>query len=82
MHSITMNWEYRSKISFFVWGKIMHANGLDMSLSIADIYGTITVEQSNLENTFTDHFTNYRRSGIVNSIENLKNYKHHEAANY
>ena len=40
-----MNWEYRSKISFFVWGKIMHANGLDMSLSIADIYGTITVEQ-------------------------------------
>ena len=45
MHSITMNWEYRSKISFFVWGKIMHANGLDMSLSIADIYGTITVEQ-------------------------------------
>ena len=47
MHSITMNWEYRSKISFFVWGKIMHANGLDMSLSIADIYGTITVEQSN-----------------------------------
>ena len=47
MHSITMNWEYRSKISFFVWGKIMHANGLDMSLSIADIYGTITAEQSN-----------------------------------
>ena len=47
MHSITMNWEYRSKISFFVWGKIIHTNGLDMSLSIADIYGTITVEQSN-----------------------------------
>ena len=47
MHSITMNWEYRSKISFFVWGKIIYTNGLDMSLSIADIYGTITVEQSN-----------------------------------
>ena len=30
-----------------VLGKIIHGNGLDMSLSIVDIYGTITVEQSN-----------------------------------
>ena len=30
-----------------VLGKKIHANGLDMSLSIADIYGTITVEQIN-----------------------------------
>ena len=30
-----------------VLGKIIHASGLDMSLSIADIYGTITIEQIN-----------------------------------
>ena len=30
-----------------VLGKIIHGNGLDMSLSIVDIYGTLTVEQSN-----------------------------------
>ena len=59
MHSITINWEYKPKFHFRmgelctvfctmkVLGKIIHANGLDMSLSIADIYGTITVEQSN-----------------------------------
>ena len=30
-----------------------------------------------------DIFTKiYRRSGIINSIENLKNYKYHETANY
>ena len=27
--------------------KIIHTSGLDMSLSIADIYGTITIEQIN-----------------------------------
>ena len=59
MHSIIMNWEYRPKFHFpyggtsycfctmKVLGKIIHADGLDMSLSIADIYGTITVEQIN-----------------------------------
>ena len=59
MRSITMNWEYRPKFHFSyggtsycfshdeVLGKKIHANGLDMSLSIADIYGTITVEQIN-----------------------------------
>ena len=30
-----------------VLGKKIHANGLNMSLSIADIYGSITVEQIN-----------------------------------
>ena len=59
MHSITMNWEYRPKFHFLYEGtsycfshdesfrKKIHVNGLDMSLSIADIYGTITVEQIN-----------------------------------
>ena len=30
-----------------VLGKIVHANGLDMSLSLEDIYGTIAIEQIN-----------------------------------
>ena len=90
-----------------VLGKIIHADGLDMSLSIADIYGTITVEQINsgkhvyrsFEGYLTLYLSLYKiylqkfidtnpliereiRSGIINSTENLKNYKHHERANY
>ena len=88
-------------------GKIIDARSLDMTLSKADIYGTITVEQINsgkhvyrsFEGYLTLYLSLYKiylqkfidtnplivgdiRSGIINSIENLKNYKHHEAANY
>ena len=90
-----------------VLGKIIDASGLDMSLSIADIYGTTTVEQvksgidvyRSFEGYLTLYLSLYKiylqkfidtnplierdiRSGIINSIENLKNYKHHETANY
>ena len=90
-----------------VLGKIIDASGLDMSLSIADIYGTTTVEQiksgKHVYRSFEGYLTLYLslykiylqkfidtnplivgdiRSGIINSIENLKNYKHHETANY
>ena len=59
MHSSTINWGYKSKLHFLyggtsycfctmrVLGKIINANGLDMSLSIAGIYGTTAVEQIN-----------------------------------
>ena len=90
-----------------VLGKIIDASGLDMSLSIADIYGTTTVEQiksgKHVYRSFEGYLTLYLslykiylqkfidtnplierdiRSGIINSIENLKNYKHYETANY
>ena len=80
---------------------------LDMSLSIADIYGTTTAEQiksgkrvyKSFEGYFILYLSLYKiylqkyidtnplierdiRSGIINSIENLKNYKLHETANY
>ena len=89
-----------------VLGKIIDAIGLDMSLSIADIYGTTTVEQiksgKHVYRSFEGYLTLYLslykiylqkfvdtnpliegdiRSGIINSIENLKNYKHHKTAN-
>ena len=59
MHPITINWEYKPKFHFSygelhivfctmrVLGKTIDARSLDMSLSKADIYGTITVEQIN-----------------------------------
>ena len=91
-----------------VLGKVIDASGLDMSLSIADIYGTTTVEQiksvKHVYRSFEGYFSLYLslykiyftklyrhkstkreiciRSGIINSTENLKNYKHHETANY
>ena len=92
-----------------VLGKVIDASGLDMSLSIADIYGTTTVEQiksvKHVYRSFEGYFPLYLslykiylqnfidtnplrereiciRSGIINSTENLKNYKHHETANY
>ena len=90
-----------------VLGKIIDASGLDMSLSIADIYGTTTVEQvkpgKHFYRSFEGYLTLYLplykiylqkfintnplierdiRSGIIKSMENLKNYKHHETANY
>ena len=52
MHSITMNWEYRPKFHFSC-GEASYCFSHDerknksTSLSIADIYGTITVEQIN-----------------------------------
>ena len=83
-----------------VLGKIVDASGLDMSLSIADIYGTTTVEQiksgKHVYRLFEGYFTLYLslykiylqkfidtnplikrdiRSGIINSGENLKNYR-------
>ena len=86
-----------------VLGKIIDAIGLDMSLSIADIYGTTTVEQiksgKHVYRSFEGYLTLYLSlykiylqkfihanplterdiwSGIINSIENLKNYKHRE----
>ena len=86
-----------------VLGKIIDASGLDMSLSIADIYGTTTVEQiksgKHVYRSFEGYLTLYLSlykiylqkfihanppterdiwSGIINSIENLKNYKHRQ----
>ena len=48
MKCIQLQWigNIGQKFHFSYGGKIIHANGLDMSLSIADIYDTITVEQS------------------------------------
>ena len=46
MHSITINWEFRKGelhtifCTMEVLGKIIDASGLDMSLSIADTYGS------------------------------------------
>ena len=90
-----------------VLGKIIDASGLDMSLSIADIYGNTTVEQiksgKHVYRSFEGYLTLYLslykiylqkfidtnplierdiRPGIINSNENLKNYKHHETVNY
>ena len=56
MHSVTVYCQYKPKFifrlgklhnSYFIYtmkvsGKIIDARGLDMSLSIADIYGTTT----------------------------------------
>ena len=59
MHPITINWEYKPKFHFSygelhivfctmkVLGKTIDARSLDMSLSKADIYGIIKVEQIN-----------------------------------
>ena len=58
-----------------VLGKIIHASGLDMSLSIADIYGTITIEQINSEKQVYRSFEGYliyrHKSGYLREMHGL-----------
>ena len=55
--------------------KIIHTSGLDMSLSIADIYGTITIEQINSEKHVYRSFEGYliyrHKSGYLREIYGL-----------
>ena len=75
MYSVTVNWEYKTKFYFpyggtlyftctmKVLGKIIDASGLDMSLFIAEIYGTTTAEQlksgKHVYKSFEGYLTSY-----------------------